>query len=268
MVKNVLFLLILFFVFTARDAAANSVGLPVPSGDPQPQDLDEMDDIAGERDYLPPDYGVAPVNRKKLKKVESDMESLLKKSATDLRANKTAIISLAQGTSSPWQGTSLGFQGILSPLNSVGLTLGTGKFEQEGEVAERSYDLNVKSRAVALGYQRYFETYEPFGVQFFLGYALWEGNVIPSGSDSLSTGNDRLSSSFEANGWFVGVNVSMSWIWESGIFLEWIPFGLQSSSVLQFKKSTDSTGVDDAVIPSIESPAFFGISNIKIGYLL
>jgi hypothetical protein len=92
--------------------------------------------------------------------------------------------------------------------------------------------------------------------------------VIPSGSDDLSTGNDRLTSSFEANGWFIGANLAMAWYWESGFFIEWVPIGMQSTRVLQLKKTTDSTSVDDAVIPSIESVAFYGLANIKLGFLL
>src|SRR5690606_11727336 len=107
----------------------------------QPEDIEEVEDVADDRDYLPPDYGVAPVNPQKMRAMEKQVAKVLELSDAQIRGEKSAAIAIVRGTASPWQGLALDVQAILSPTNSVGLIIGTGEFEEKGEVSERSFDL-------------------------------------------------------------------------------------------------------------------------------
>jgi hypothetical protein len=258
---------ICFLFLFASSALAESLQSPLPQGDPDKSDVNEVDDIPGDNDYLPADSSVNPQSTNNIKKIEQSVEKMLEKTDIEIRNDYSYGAALMRGTSAPWEGVGLDMHVYVSPLVSVGLIVGSGNFEDSGETADRSYEMSYKAKSVGLAARRFLEKYDLLSFQLVAGYALWEGQVVPSGSDDLSADDEKLTSSFEANGWYLGVSLGFNWFWENGYFVSWEPIGIQTSGILQLDKSRDSESVENAVDESIETTAFYGISNIKIGIL-
>jgi hypothetical protein len=165
-------LLILFFCLSAPTIRADQISPGTPQGVIRSDDLDEVEDVAGDRDFLPSDHSAAPIDPKRIKSVEAAVGEILVRSDADIRNDHSLAVAMVRGTASPWQGVSLDVQAILTPTSTLGLMIGTGVFEEEGEVDERSFDLSYKSRAVGFGWKNYWSNYEPFGWQLFFGLCL------------------------------------------------------------------------------------------------
>jgi hypothetical protein len=99
-----------------------------------------------------------------------------------------------------------------------------------------------------------------------LGYASWDGSISPHGSDDeVTDASEKLSSSFHATGYFGGVSTAISWLWESGFYIEWTLVGMAASKVQTVDFTRESELVDKAVRRDIQRATFFGLNNIKLG---
>jgi len=244
---------------------AQTVTAAPPSGIPQAADIEEVQPIPDDDDFLPSDSAIIESNREHVKNVEDSVTEVLEPTDAEIRRNKNFGIGIMRGTASPWVGVGIDSHIYVNTGLAVGIIAGRGEFEDQGEVSERTYNISYNSKSLAVSAKKFFVNYQPINLELTVGYAIWEGLVVPKGSDELSSDNEKLTSSFEANGWFSSISLGCSWFWESGIFVHWVPIGIQLTGIRQTDTSRDSDTVLAAVNETIEPPAFFGISNLRIG---
>ncbi len=264
---NLIFVIVTAFLCMPGAARAEGIQSVAPQAEPVQKDLDEVEDIPSDDDFLPADESVLPVDNTKSKRIEEEVGLVLDQTDSEIRSQHSYGVSVIRGTASPWLGYGLDIRFLYSPLMSFGMVLGTGEFEDADEIVDRSYNISYKAKSVSFAVRRFFENYNLISFQVAAGYALWEGTVVPSGSDDLSGDDQKLTSSFETNGWFVGTSLGLSWYWSNGFFVTWEPVGIQISGVMQIDTSRDSDSVNNAVHRTIESAAIYGISNVKLGVL-
>jgi hypothetical protein len=173
----------------------------------------------------------------------------------ELRSRFDYLVAAGLGSGRPWQG--------------YGLEMGAVVAKESGILEERAYDVTGKARSAGASLRLFSSHFTHLSVEGILGYASWEGRVDPHGSDEdeVESAADKLSSGFRATGAFAGLAVGLTWVWESGLFLEWTPVGMRVSKMLQKDYDRDNASVDKAVKFAVERASFYGLTNLKVGYL-
>ena len=149
------------------------------------------------------------------------------------------------------------------------LCVGGGSFEESGFLEEQAYDIKSKTRSMAATLRWYSSHFPHLALEGVLGYVTWEGRMDPKGSDSeeVETDASRLSSGFRALGMTLGGAMAVTWIWDNGMVLDWTPVGIQLSRMHQKDYDRETDLLERAVKYAVERPAFYGMINLKLGYV-
>jgi hypothetical protein len=238
---------------------------PMPSA-PEASDLDEVDDLADDDDILPRSAQGEKDVEARVARINKLQEKELRLSHDEIRAKHTYVGALALGSSKPWQAYDVELGYVVKPDRVASLFAGGGPQRFEGVVSEKSYDMKVDARTFGLTGRYFFHKIEGMSVEAVLGYAQWDGSVSPHGSDdSIDDASEKLSSSFHATGYFGGLSAALSWLWESGFYLEWTLVGITSGKVQTLDFTRDSDLVDKAVRRDLQRASFYGLNNLKLG---
>lgn len=240
---------------------------PLPGSDEE-DELDEVED-------LPTDTQAPSVTLSSEAPVTPPAMAVdeLKFSQEELRSRFAYMFAAGLGNGKPWQGYTLEMGAILAKDRTVAMSLGAGSFKESGFLEERAYDVSGRSRAIAFALREYSRHFPHLALELVVGYGDWSGRVDPHGSDTDEPADDadtealKLSSGFNAHGLIFGVGLGCSWLWDNGFYLDWTPLGLHASKLLQRELDRDTRVVERAVTFAIERPLFYGLMNLKLGYL-
>jgi hypothetical protein len=108
---------------------------------------------------------------------------------------------------------------------------------------------------------------EKLSIEMLLGYAAWDGKIEPQGAASDGAIAEKLDASFKSTGVFLGLSAGLTWLWDSGTYIEWTPMGMRSSRIMQQDLSRESDFVDKAMSRTVERGEFYGLTNIEVGYM-
>ncbi len=236
---------------------------PMPEN-PDDNDLDEVDELVDDGEFLPrADEGDKSANVKRIDKVQADE---LKLSHDEVRGRFVYFLSAAVGSSKPWQAYTFDAGVVVRPDQVAGAFAGGGPEHLAGIVDEKSYDLKLSTRSAGGTWRYFFHKIEGLSVETLAGYSAWDGNVTPHGSDDvIPDEEDKLTSSFHATGAYVGVSGAITWLWDSGLYLEWTLCGATKAKVFQIDYSRNSEPVKKAVENDLERASFYGLNNFKVG---
>jgi hypothetical protein len=171
------------------------------------------------------------------------------------------------GHAMPWQGYSVEALALLRPDLAVGVYGGGGGFHTSGIQNEKSYDLAMETHGAGVAGRFWFERLEKLSLAAAAGYTTWSGSISPHGSEEPDVDpQDKLSAAFRASGLVAGLSAGLTWIWDSGLFLQWTPVGIEMSRALSKDYSRDSTIVRDAVTSNLQRTGFYGLIDLEFGY--
>jgi len=193
---------------------------------------------------------------------------LAAQSPYDLRAKHSNAVSLGVGRVKPWQAVSLELGTLVRPDLLCGLYAGGGSFNLYGnKIGGRSYDMTMQSRGAGALARYYFQKFRIFAVEATAGLATWNGHIAPRGSDdSIAVQQEKLTDSFHAIGFTAGVAGNLTWVWGSGVFIDWTVAGIQFAKVVKKDFSRDDGAVNRVVTHDIEALRIYGIVDLKVGY--
>lgn len=266
MLNRILVTAVLFWGAAGAPLSASPMS-PLPEGS-QADDLDEVDDIAGDDDILPRNASGESDVESRMQKINRSQDLELKLSHDEIRAKRTYAAAVALGSSKPWQAYNLELGFLMPPSRMVTVFAGGGPQRFEGVVEEKSYDMEVNARTFGTAYRYFFHKIEGLSAEAVLGYGQWDGSISPHGSDDEITDfSEKLSSSYHASGYFGGVSAAITWLWDSGFYLEWTVVGMTKAKLMTTDFTRESEIVDKAVRRDLQRAAFYGLNNLKIGML-
>lgn len=242
---------------------------PVPRAS-GPADLSEVEDVVDDGEVLPKNESTpkSARGRANIAAIEEMQAEELSYSNMEMRARYDYGVSLGVGPSRPWQSSTIDAFAILRPNLAFLMYAGTGHVSQPGMALSQTYDMDINARAFGIGGRYFFDRVDGFSIEALLGYAAWEGKLSPEGSDDeISSNSEKLSASFHATGVTGGVGVVVDWILDSGIFIDWTIVGTRISRVTALDLSRDSEATTHAVRRDLQRAAFYGLTNIRVGYL-
>jgi hypothetical protein len=235
-------------------------GAPPPAD--EGKDIDEVEDVVPEDEVLPLD------EREEHAGISDAQKDELALTLEEIRARKEYLIALGVGPSKPWQTYSLELTSLLADDVAFGFYAGAGDRHDSGIIDEKAYDLRVKARSAGMVARYYLTRLERLSFEADLGYGTWEAALKPHGSDDLVLDADeKLTSSFRGHGPIFGLGAVLTWMWEGGPFLEWTPVGARFSRTLSKDFTRETPLGRRAILRAIERPAFYGLTNIRFGYI-
>lgn len=267
---------IIAFLSAAPGASAQGPLPPAFPNSPDASDVDEVEEVVSDSEVLLPDElnGDEAKGRdgssQRVGKIKSTQDAELSYTQEEVRGRFKYGAAAAIGTAMPWQNYSLSWFKLLEPQWAVGLYVGGGQFRDSGTTDNHAFDMKIGSRSTGVEGHYYFSGFDNLSLVGTLAYAIWDGNVTPSGADDATEGEDAgdvLTSSFDASGLAVGFGAALTWLWDSGFYIDWTPVALRRSWIVQKDQSRESDFVDKVIEQKIERPFFFGVSNIRLGYL-
>lgn len=259
------FALAAFGFAAAARAQINSVTPTIP-GTHTGTDVTESEEVVPDTAFLPVEQEGEP--SEETQSILDTQEKELGYSQEELRTRFQYGIAVSVGAAHPWQIYGIETTAIMAGDWQVGAFAGGGGVKSSGRVDEKAYDLALTTRSFGLTAQYHMERLEHLGVTACIGYAAWDGTFEPHGSDDdVIIDEEKLGASFRAHGPFVGVAAVLTWLWESGFYLEWVPVGARRSKIAERDLSRESPLVNKAVEQTIQTPAFYGLTDIKIGWL-
>lgn len=264
MARRIVKILVLALAATSAEAQVTFPNTPPTSS--EDRDVDEVEEIVPEDEFLPLDEAQQePAAADEIAKQQTDELAL---SLEELRGDHEYMASLSIGPSKPWQSYTLELLALLRDDVAFGFYAGIGDRRDSGIIDEKAYDLKLKARSAGVTLRYYLTRLERLSFEADLGYGTWEATVDPHGSDDLVFDEDeKLSAGFRGHGPIAGVSPVLSWAWENGVCLEWTPVGVRWSRALSKTFTRDSTLGRRAVLRAIERTAFYGLTNIRVGYL-
>lgn len=271
MIKRVVQTVALIVCFCGRSLPAVAQ-MPFAAGAPPApddgKDLDEVEDVASEDEVLPLDDSSDPNAREKSAAISATQKDELALSVEELRMRHEYFTSLGIGSSKPWQIYSVEFASLLRDDIAFGFYAGSGDRHEAGIVEDKGYDLKIKARSAGITARYFLTRLERLSFEADLGYGTWDASLAPHGSDELvNEGEAKLTASFHGHGPIAGVSAVVTWLWESGAYLEWTPVGASWSKTLSRDFTRDSPLGQRAILRAIERGAFFGLTNLRVGYL-
>lgn len=263
-------------------ALAQGPGVQTMPKAPQKDDVQEVEDVDGGSGFDAAKAGKSEIDAAGAAddpayQDEVEREALAL-SQSEMRARFRYLVALAVGNARAWETYALEGGAPLGADAVVSLFAGTGKLSASGIEDDAAYDLTVQARSTGVDYRWYVPRLDGLSLSTSVGYVAWSGKVDPQGADGdelLDDGEEdaaeastdpRLTSGFEATGLFVGVGAAVSWLWESGIYLEWTLVGLRKSKVLESSFDRDSDLAEKVAARDLERMAFYGLANLKLGY--
>lgn len=243
---------------------------PIPRGS-EPGDVEEVDDVVDDAEVLPrgDDDPATQESEANVDAIERMHRDELSYSNDEIRSRYAGGLSVTLGSTRPWQTYSI--DAFFLPRSEVayGLYAGGGSVTQNGVAFEQTYDLTVQTRAFGVSGRYHFKRLKRISIEALLGYAAWNGRFTPhdGNEDEATIDPTKVSSSYRATGLAFGFDCVIDWVWESGVFLDWTPVGVRRSRVLQVDLSRGDASVTRHVTRDLERAAFYGITNVRVGYL-
>lgn len=250
-----------FALVSATSAHAQSHMLRQIPETPRAGDLDEVDEVEEEsEDDLLSTRG----RRAKLFETEDELSL----SAEEQRARKVYLVTAFLGQALPWQTYGITAGSVYTPHLILSMYAGGGSYKMQGNIIrQKAYDLRVNTRVVGFETRYFVPHLDLLSLAASLGYASWDGQVSPHGSDDQVVDQaEKLSTSFHAKGVTAGVAAALGWSWPNGVYVEWTLIGIQRSRIFQRDLSRDSTAAWDAVRRDVESARAIGVYDLKVGY--
>jgi hypothetical protein len=269
------FLLMLYFVGGLSPTYAFSQGLMAPAipKDSATSDVDEVEEVVADSDVLLPSESAdseaeRPGGKKRLDRIKQTQADELSYSQEEIRSRYNSGAALALGSAQPWQFYTVNFYTLLSDKWAAGLFVGAGAFRDAGTLDKHAYDFKVKSHSFGMDGRYYFRNLERLSLQASLSYVSWSGSVKPNSADDEDESvTSNLGSSFDASGVAIGFASVLTWLWDSGFYIDWTPVGIYKSAIFQKAQTRDSEYANKVIEQKIERPQFFGVANIRFGYL-
>ncbi len=252
-----------------QQALAQGLARLLPEA-PAASDVNEVEDIPGDEDSLlgsdtAPETAEVRRHQDEIKLTQARELSL---SDREIRSRFNYGMALAYGPTRPWQNYSL--EGFTMPdaRYASGLYAGVGTLKQPGIGQEKAYDIDLTSRSAGVFARYFFSRLEGLYIEGEGGYAVWSGRMTPHGSDIQDPQmQEKLTDSFDMSGMVIGAAAALHWVWENGLLVEWTMIGMRRSWVLQKQLGRGSATVERIVTRDIQRAEFFGLTNIKIGYM-
>ncbi len=251
---------------SARAQMSFPNGVPPPSN--ESRDVDEVEEVVPEDEFLPLDEKEDELNGAQVDKIAKAQKEELALSTSELRARHDYLMSVSIGPSKPWQTYSLELASLVRDDVAIGVYAGSGDRRDSGIIDEKAYDLRIKARSAGVSARYFLTRLERLSFEADLGYGTWDATVTPHGSDDLVLDDaQKLSAGFRGHGPIFGVSAVLSWIWENGVFLEWTPVGARWSRTLAKDFTRESELGRRAILRALERAAFYGLTNLRIGFL-
>jgi len=176
-------------------------------------------------------------------------------------------LAVGGGLVEPWQKYAVEAAFVATPYRMFSLYAGGGHFALAGTTSQKSYDISMDTNGIGMACRFFFANLEHVSVESSLGYAFWNGHITPHGSDDLVKDESaKLGSSFHVGGGFVGLSTALTWVWDSGIYLEWTPIGAAWAHLFTKDFSRQSDAAKSAVTGEIQEGRLYGLAALKIGY--
>lgn len=249
----------------AAPAWAQGIGLGFGGGGSDvSKDVNEVEEVVDEEEYLPfegdeADEGADDIRAAQTRELELSLE--------ELRSRHDYAMSVALGPTKPWQTYSFEVQSLLEDDLALGAYAGFADKTDAGIIDEQAYDLRLKARSFGFSLRWFMTRLERLSFELDLGYGSWEATVTPHGADDSDVGeSDLLSAGFRGHGPIAGIGANLSWIFDNGVFLEWLPFGARFSKALQRDFTRETALGKRAILRNLERPAFYGLTNIRLGW--
>lgn len=265
-----IFLVMVLLTIACSSAAfAQYPGVAPMGSGPHESDVLETEEIADGEYSLPPDELLKEDDDDTLETLDEIDRQQSKELALSNNEKRTAfsyVVGLMLGVGRPWQVYSVDVGYLRNERQAIGMYAGGGVVSNSGITNEKAYDLRVTSRGSGIFFRQWLKNPDILSFDFSLGYTSWDGEVSPHGSDPDDSNADILTSSFSGTGVSAGVGANLTWIWNTGFHLEWIPLLVHYSRFLQKDVSRDSDIVRETIKRNIETPALNGLTSLRLGY--
>ena len=260
---------VLFATLAGISSRARSQEMaPIPEA-PEPGDLHEVDDVVDDAEVLPrgDEAPQTDAGKANVEAIEAMHAEELSFSNVEMRAPKLYGVSAGVGASRPWQMYTIDVFAIITPNVTFGMYAGTGQQKQPGAALSQTYSLKVNARTFGFSGRYFFDRFDGLSVEGLLGYAAWDGRLTPNtGDEDLPSDTDKLSAGYHAAGLSGGFGLTVDWIMESGIFFDWMVVGARIGRVQSLDVSRDAPVAERAIKRDLERAAFYGITNVRVGY--
>ena len=213
------------------------------------QELDEVEDVPREEDVV------------------EVTATELAPTATEVRGRYHKAVALALGPSTAWQQLAVEAGQMLRGVRYIGMVAGGGGLKSSGMAGSKAYDLSLRSQGVGVTYRRWLRSWDQISAEGSLGYAEFSGHIAPHGSDDeTATAADKLASTVHLGGLVASLAVAVTWTWDNGFFLQWVPVGIESTKLIRQSYSQAVPLVRSAVRGATEHTRVFGLADLRLGY--
>ena len=178
----------------------------------------------------------------------------------------SAMMAFYLGQVIPWTQAAVSYVRMNKSNYGHGVAAGVGSFPLNGVEKSRSYNLDTKTAVLTYQFRYFIPWMEAISTNAYLGAIYWSGDMKATSSDATEE-DQKLTSSFKAQGVNVGVSVNYTSVYNSGYFLDWGIMGLQKGFIIKKSHPVDSSLVKKALDSQFEDPNIFGIINVGFGYL-
>lgn len=184
----------------------------------------------------------------------------------ELQSQLRRAYALDIGPVMPWTRFGLGMLWKAGPSIDAA-SVGLGDFSFSGNEKSRNYQISLKDQTFAFSKSYRHAGFAPIYLEPFVGYVHWTGDIQPRGEDAL---NDEiassLSSSFDIHGVQLGANVGISWIFSSGLFVDYKLMSVSSAVLLQQTYTHNTAEARAKVRELLEGPLSMNTVHLRIGY--
>ncbi|MEZ4743107.1 MAG: hypothetical protein R3B45_11795 [Bdellovibrionota bacterium] len=178
-------------------------------------------------------------------------------------------LALGLGATRPWLFSSLSRYWVNHAEYFWELTVGLGKHRISGQKDHRHLEMVVDSRAIDVGYYRFFSLDLPITYNLGFGLASWKGEVNPSGVtlDEQDPAGDALRSGYAASGIYLFLGIGLNFFWENGFYLQYTVVGLGKSKVFEHSLTQKTSSAEPIILKNLETGQSYGFTNVKLGWM-
>ncbi len=186
----------------------------------------------------------------------------------ELRRQFEQGVQLGLGVSKPWQNLHVEYQSRLRPELWLGISYGLGTASFSGKNSGRDYELSTDSQQISASLRYFFTESIPVYVSGLFGYGTWSGKIKATGVD-INEENailDNISTTFNAQGFTLGLGLGCAALWENGFYLDYTFVGIAVSKLSHESLARNRDRARKILEHSLEEPIGYGFLNIAAGY--
>lgn len=188
----------------------------------------------------------------------------------ELRGNFQHGLALGLLAIRPWQTLTVSANFLRGIDRMWVASVGTGSHRMEGEQDGWHFQTVTKSRAADFTHQWFVSEVFPLSFGAGVGMVSWTGSVNPSGGDleDSARAEGSLISGFSGVGLYGFGSINLTWIRQSGLFMEYNIVGVGDTKVLDLAMTRTASASRKVVEKNLSAGQSWGFINFKIGWFI